>query len=126
MAHVLLIGITPEEVDFSDPALPPGMSAASIRAGVVASVAALTAAGHTVNQTYIPIEPADALAVLNARLAAERFDIVVIGGGVIVPPRNRPLFEAMLNAIARCHPAPAIGLIERPDLAAAAVARVLG
>ena len=34
MKRVLLVGFQPETVDFSDPALPPGMTAEKIHAGV--------------------------------------------------------------------------------------------
>jgi len=34
MMRVLLLGYDPETVDFSDPALPPGMSVEKVRAGV--------------------------------------------------------------------------------------------
>ena len=33
MARILLLGLEPEAVDYSDPALPPGMNAEKIRAG---------------------------------------------------------------------------------------------
>jgi hypothetical protein len=34
MARILLVGLDPETVDFSDPALPPGMTVEKIRAGI--------------------------------------------------------------------------------------------
>ena len=34
MTRILLVGWDPDTVDFSDPALPPGMTAEKIRAGV--------------------------------------------------------------------------------------------
>jgi hypothetical protein len=34
MTRVLLVGYDPETVDFSDPALPPGMIVEKIRAGI--------------------------------------------------------------------------------------------
>src|SRR5499433_2400840 len=34
MMRILLVGYDPEAVDYSDPALPPGMSAEKIRAGI--------------------------------------------------------------------------------------------
>ena len=34
MTRVLLLGLDPETVDFSDPALPPGMSAEKVHAGI--------------------------------------------------------------------------------------------
>jgi hypothetical protein len=37
MTRVLLVGYDPETVDFSNPALPPGMTVEKIRAGIGAS-----------------------------------------------------------------------------------------
>jgi hypothetical protein len=34
MARVLFVGFDPETVDYSDPALPPGMTSAKIEAGI--------------------------------------------------------------------------------------------
>ena len=34
MTRILLVGYDPETVDFADPALPPGMTAEKIRAGI--------------------------------------------------------------------------------------------
>jgi hypothetical protein len=34
MTRILLVGYDPETVDFSDPALPPGMTAEKVRAGI--------------------------------------------------------------------------------------------
>jgi hypothetical protein len=125
MARILLVGIEPDEVDFSDPALTPGLDAAAIRRGIALSMAGLAAAGHEARQLYVSAAPERALPVFVAALAEGRFDCVIIGGGVSHPPANRPLFEAMLNAVVRQTPAPAIGLISRPQDAVEAAARVL-
>ena len=34
MPRILLLGLDPETVDFSDPALPPGMTVEKVRAGI--------------------------------------------------------------------------------------------
>ena len=34
MTRVLLLGLDPDTVDFSDPALPPGMTVEKVRAGI--------------------------------------------------------------------------------------------
>ena len=34
MTRILLLGYDPDAVDFSDPALPPGMTADKVRAGI--------------------------------------------------------------------------------------------
>ena len=38
MTRVLLLGYDPETVDFSDPALPPGMTAEKINAGIAVAL----------------------------------------------------------------------------------------
>jgi hypothetical protein len=38
MSRILLLGLDPETVDFSDPALPPGMTAEKVRAGIAVAL----------------------------------------------------------------------------------------
>jgi hypothetical protein len=45
MARVLLVGYDPETVDYSNPALLPGMSAEKIRAGITIALKQMTARG---------------------------------------------------------------------------------
>jgi len=125
MARILLVGIDPDLVDFSDPAVPPGMNADMIRRGIRQALDELGAAGHDTQHLYIPVDPA-AQHALSEKLAAEPVDCVVVGGGVRIPPSNLILFETVLNTIARAASPPAIALVAHPGEAAAAVARVLG
>jgi hypothetical protein len=126
LTRVLLIGIDPDEVDFTDPALPPGLNAEVIRRGVAIGLDAVKAAGWEATQAYLSANPEAAVSTLEAELAGASFDCVVMGGGVTLPPRNRRLFEALLNTIGRHNPTPAVALISRPEEAPDAVARVLG
>jgi len=101
MKHVVLIGLDPATVDFSDPALPPGMTAEKIHAGVklaLADFAARCLAGHV-------------------------YDCVVIGAGLRLPPSRLVLFEAVVNAIHRAAPQAAIAFNTRPEDSGAAAAR---
>jgi hypothetical protein len=125
VARILLVGIDPDLVDFTDPSVPPGIDADMIRRGIRQALEELAAAGHETQHLYIPIEPADQ-AALSDKLAGEGFDCVVVGGGVRIPPKNLLLFEAVLNTIARAPSPPAIALVAHPGEASAAVARVLG
>ena len=45
MARILLLGLDPEAVDFSDPALPPGMTAEKVRVGIAVAVKQFTDRG---------------------------------------------------------------------------------
>jgi hypothetical protein len=125
MASILLVGIDPALVDFLDPGVPQGLNADIIRKGIATALDEIRAAGHVALQEYIPPDPSG-LSALADRLARERIDCIVIGGGVRLPPRNLELFEALINLISRAPAPPAIALVNRPEEAAAAVARVLG
>ena len=45
MTRILLLGLDPETVDFSDPALPPGMTVEKVRAGIAVAVKQFTDRG---------------------------------------------------------------------------------
>ena len=45
MTRILLLGLDPETVDFSDPALPPGMTAEKVRTGIAVALKQFTDRG---------------------------------------------------------------------------------
>jgi len=45
MTRILLLGLDPETVDFSDPALPPGMTAEKVHAGTAVALKQFTERG---------------------------------------------------------------------------------
>ena len=122
MKRVMLIGLDPATVDFSDPALPPGMSAEKIHAGVKVALAEMAARGWQAENCFInPDETA--VPAVERRLAEDRYDCVVIGAGVRLPPNRLVLFEALVNAIHRAAPGVAIAFNTRPEDTGAAAAR---
>ncbi len=124
MTRVLFVGQLPETVDFSDPALPPGMSAEKIRAGVAIAEADMAARGWQVDPCMIlPDETAGP--AIEAMLAAASYDCVVIGAGLRLPPRSLRLFETVINAIHKAAPGATIALNTRPEDSAEAAARWL-
>jgi len=42
MTRILLLGLDPEAVDYSDPALPPGMTVGKVRAGIAVALKQFT------------------------------------------------------------------------------------
>ena len=58
-------------------------------------------------------------------LGSKRYDCVVIGGGVRLPPRRLAIFEAVINAIHKAAPGATIAFNTRPDDSADAAARWL-
>ena len=85
MARILLLGYVPELVDYSDPALPPGMNAERVHAGI--AVAMKQFAEHGWDADLLPIRPDDTAApAVERQLASIPYDCVVIGGGVRLGP----------------------------------------
>ena len=122
MKRVLLVGFQPETVDFSDPALPPGMTAEKIHAGVKLALADFAGRGWHGEICFInPDETA--VPTVERCLAGDAYDCVVIGAGVRLPPNRLVLFEAVVNAIHRAAPRAAIAFNTRPEDSGAAAAR---
>src|SRR5262249_33891745 len=119
---ILLVGLDPATVDFSDPALPPGMSAEKIHAGFKVALADMAARGWQAENCFInPDETA--VPTVERRVAEGRYDCVVIGAGVRLPPGRLVLFEALGNAIHPAAPGAARAFHRRPEDTGAAAAR---
>lgn len=124
MTRVLLVGYDPETVDFSDPALPPGMTAEKIHAGIAVAVKQFAERGWESDLCYIRPDETAGPAV-ERQLASKTYDCVVIGGGVRLPARRLVIFEAVINAVHKAAPGAAIAFNTRPDDSADAAARWL-
>ena len=124
MARVLLLGYDPETVDFSDPALPPGMTVEKVRAGIAVALRQFAERGWEGDIGFIrPDETAGP--TVERQLASKSYDCVVIGAGVRLPPRGLVLFETVINAVHKAAPGVAIAFNTRPDDSADAAARWL-
>lgn len=124
MARVLLLGYDPETVDFSDPALPPGMTVEKIHAGIAVAMKGFADRGWEADLGFIRPD-ATAGPAVERQLASKRYDCVVIGAGVRLPPRGLALFETVINAVHKAAPGTAIAFNTRPDDSAEAAARWL-
>ena len=120
--RVLFIGQSPETVDFSDPALPPGFDAAKIHAGIAIGMQQMTDRGWSADLCLV-VPDASAADAVRQRLASTAYDAVVIGGGLRLPPRSLLLFEQLVNAVHRNAPATAIAFNTSPQDTADAAAR---
>jgi hypothetical protein len=124
MMRILLVGYDPETVDFSDPALPPGMTVEKVHAGIAVALNKFGERGWGADVAYIrPDETAGP--TVERQLAAKSYDCVVIGAGVRLPPRGLALFEAVINAVHKAAPGAAIAFNTQPDDSADAAARWL-
>ena len=124
MKRVLLVGYKPTTVDFSDPALPPGMTAEKIYAGVQVALKKMTDRGWEADCCYVNPDQT-ACPTVERQLATKTYDCVVIGAGVRLPPKGLRYFEAITNAIHRTAPAAAIAFNTRPEDSADAAGRWL-
>lgn len=124
MARVLLLGYVPETVDFSDPALPPGMTAEKVHAGIAVAMKQFADRGWEADLCMIRPDETAGPAV-ERQLAAKTCDCVVIGAGVRLPPRSLHVFEVVINAVRKAAPGAAIAFNTRPDDSADAAARWL-
>jgi hypothetical protein len=122
--RVLMIGLEPEAVDYSDPALPPGMNAKKIMAGIDLGMKQMTDRGWQADACLIQPD-ATAARVVEQRMANAKYDCVVIGAGVRLPPRNLFLFETLVNAVRQSAPDTPLAFNTVPEDSADAAARWL-
>ena len=124
MTRVLLLGYDPETVDFSDPALPPGMTVEKVHAGIAVALKQFAERGWEADVGFIrPDESAGP--TVERLLASKTYDCVVIGAGVRLPPRLLATFEVVINAVRKAAPGAAIAFNTRPNDSADAAARWL-
>jgi hypothetical protein len=109
-----LVGYDPETVDFSNPALPPGMSAEKIRGGVSLALREMTDRGWEGDVCYI-LPDGTAGQTVERHLASANYACVVIGAGVRLPPQNLAVFEAVVNAVHKAARAAMIAFNTRPE-----------
>ena len=124
MPRILFVGQTPETVDYSDPAIPPGFNAEKIQAGIDVAAAKIAERGWEGDLCMIPPD-ASGIATLEKQLAAASYDCVVIGAGIRLPPKSLSMFETVVNAIHKGAPNSAIAFNTRPEDTAEAAARRL-
>jgi hypothetical protein len=124
MTRVLLLGYEPETVDFSDPALPPGMTAEKVRAGIAVALKQFAERGWE-GEVGLIRPDRTAGPTVERHLASKSYDCVVIGAGVRLPSRGLALFEAVINAVHKAAPGSAIAFNTTPGDSADAAARQL-
>lgn len=124
MYRVLLVGYDPETVDYSDPALPPGMTAEKIHEGIRFVLKQMVDRGWEADACLIRPDQ-NASRAVERHLASKPYDCVVIGAGLRLPPKSLIIFEAVINAVHRTAPAATIAFNTTPADSADAAARWL-
>ena len=121
---VLVIGLDPGLIDFSQPGYPPGMNASKVLVGLKSSEDELTHLGYSV-QICMTDFGDTAEAVVQSCLNQKQFDCVLIGAGVRSNPSNFILFEKLINVVHEHAPRSKICFNTLPSDTAAAVKRWL-
>ena len=121
---VLVVGLDPTLIDFSDPGYPPGMSAEKVFAGIKSSEDELTSLGYSVQMCLTDFGET-AAAVVESQLRQKPWNCVMIGAGVRVNPNNFLLFEKLVNVVHEHAPQAKICFNQLPHDTAAAVRRWL-
>ena len=119
---VLVVGLDPDLIDFTQPGYPPGMDAVKVLAGLKSSEDELTSLGYSVQRCLTDFgETAET--VLENALKQKQFDCVLIGAGVRAVPSNFLLFEKLINVVHEHAPQARICFNTMPSDSAAAVKR---
>ena len=122
--NVLVIGLDPTLIDFSQPGYPPGMTATKVFAGLQACEDELTGLGYSVMMCFTDFgETAES--VVRNHLSQKRFACVLIGAGVRAVPANLLLFEKLINVVHEHAPQARLCFNTVPGDTAAAVQRWL-
>ena len=124
MTRVLVIGYAPEDVDFSDPSIPPGMNAEKVTAGIKEDMEKLHAEGWEADHMPIYAE-SDLRALILAQLKKHKYDCIVIGGGVRLSANRIPQLEIVINAVKDGVPGVPIGFNAGPEYSTEAAKRVM-
>lgn len=119
---VLVVGLDPTLIDFSQPGYPPGMNAEKVFAGMKSSEDELASLGLSV-QTCMTDFGETAESVVQNALQQKRFDCVMIGAGVRIVPSNLLLFEKLINVVHQHAPQARICFNTLPSDIATAVKR---
>jgi hypothetical protein len=122
---VLIVGETPEKVDFSDPAIPVGLTPAQIRQGLESSLDELRAKGRVAHLVYLDTKETAPEQLAHA-LDGNRFDVIVVGAGLRIIPRQTEMFEVVMNIIRISAPQAKLAFNLSPDDSARAAERQLG
>jgi len=122
---VLIVGLEPSLINFSDPAYgASGLDAAAVRAGLKADEARLNALGYDAELCLTDFgETAET--VLRERLNKKAFDCILVGAGVRLIAQNTTLFEKLVNVAHADAPQAKLCFNTKPTDTAEAVQRCL-
>ena len=119
---VLVIGLDPTLIDFSQPGYAPGMTAEKVFAGMKASEDEMAALGYRMDMCLTDFgETAES--VVKECLEKKQYDCILIGAGVRANPNNLLLFEKLINVVHAHAPQAKLCFNTMPSDTAAAIQR---
>jgi hypothetical protein len=98
MKTILIIGIDPHTIDFTEPELPKGLTAEMVEEGTKATVEKPDAIGFKADILLIGKGSTD-MQPLEQRLKSKEYSGVLIGNGIRGVASNFILFEQLINAV---------------------------
>ena len=98
MKQILIVGLNPHTIDFSQPGFLPGLTAEKVLTGLKAERENLKVAGYDSDMHLIDTGVLE-LSPLAEQLKSKQFDAVMVGAGVRLPPSNFILFEKLINTV---------------------------
>jgi hypothetical protein len=124
MKQILIVGMNPHTIDFSQPGFLPGLTAEKVLMGLKAERENLKAEGCDSDMHLIDTGVLE-MSTLAEQLKAKQFDGVMIGAGVRIPPSNFILFEKIINTVHDSAPNTKIIFNTNPNDTAASIRRWL-
>jgi hypothetical protein len=98
MKTILIIGMNPRTIDFTNPELPKGLTVEAIEQGTKATLEKLSAAGYGA-ELFLMEADAVNLDALGKQLKEKNYDGVVVGNGIRGIKSNFILFEQIINVV---------------------------
>ena len=124
MVRVLVIGYAPDAVDFTDPAIPPGLTETLVAQGIGRDAQSMRDRGW--EAVHLPIRLDGSLRRdISDCLARDSFDCIVIGAGVRMTTKHVAELEQVIDAVRQGAPRTPIAFNSSPDSSGEAAARWL-
>ena len=98
MKRILIIGIDPHTIDFTNSEIPKGLTVEKIENGTKATIATLQDGGYKA-EIFLIKTGNDDLSDLENHLRHNKFDGIVIGNGIRGLKANFILFEKIVNVV---------------------------
>lgn len=103
MKTILIIGMNPHTIDFTNPELPKGLTAEMVEQGTNATLKKLNTMGYEA-ETFLIDTGATDLSALAKQLKDKNYSGIVIGNGIRSQDSNFILFEQIINVVHKSAP----------------------